>query len=247
MAALTLLLIPALPAFAQSPAVAATAQPPPPCWDRRVAIGGQAKGGNAESFHIALGLDALRHCGNWQWALDVHANITAVYTSAGRRDFDDYELDFDLHRQFHGNLYIPARVKFEITESSGHNLKAQAGLGLGVKLHQTSATTWTLESGGSMSRENRVAPQNETFPSIFFLTVLERRISDHARLIWRNDLKLNLERSTDWESDQEVEVLSKLVGRVSLKVDLEWEHDSRPPPGIKRNDYQTSISLAISI
>ena len=237
----------AAPARADSQADPPPSQAPTPCWERRVSIGGQAKGGNAESFHLALGLDLLQRCGRWQGALDVDGNVTAVRTASNRRQTDDFELDLNLQRQLAGARYLPIRLKLEHNQSAGHDLELLAGLGIGARLHQSAAAAWTLEGGVSLSHEDRVAQENIEFPSLFFLSVLDRRLSDTASLTWKSDFELNLEAAADWESDQELLLQTRLAGRVSLLIELEWEFDHRPPSAFRRNDVQSVVSLAIRL
>jgi len=206
----------------------------------KVRLGYLATSGNTQTrnlhadFHVAF---MLR-----QW---IYSFSATAYNSmeSGQTTAERYTSSFKTDYDFTPHNYVFASAKFDRDRFSGYERRTSETAGYGRRLISNGPVRLDAEVGVG-ARQTKVADalpaRNRNEAILHTVGKLEWDISDTSRLL--QSLEVQSGRS-DTFVESVTSLKNNIRGNLYWRLSYDVRHNSSVPPGIKKTDTQTSISL----
>ena len=207
-------------------------------WKGSVKAGANWANGNTQRQQYNAGLTMDRDWQDWAVKLDVSAKGTRENKV---RTEERYRLNTQLDRKLDAQNYVFGGVEYVNDVFSGFNYRTTETLGYGRHLLQRPKLKLNTQVGlGVRESEDSVTEKKTT----------EVVATPKADLLWK--VTDNLDFSQDLYatigskktiSHSTTALKSKLIGNLSMQLQLDVEHVSTVPTGTKKTDSTTSLNL----
>lgn len=203
--------------------------------------------GNTETTDLGVGLHMTYKNGRWISVIDAQADY-------GETDGDETEnrsyLAGTIDYQLADRLFAFGKTSYERDEFSGFESRLFVGGGLGWKIFDTDALTWSVRGGpGFKIDETRASIEDgvivEEAETVESLSVIGNSQFDYA---FNDNVSLSnatsilyAEESTQFSNT--IALTAALTNSLSGRLSYEWRHDTEPPEGYENTDTTTRVSI----
>lgn len=206
----------------------------------KVQLGYLATTGNTQSRNLNADFKIAFMLRQWIYSFSATAYKS---TEGGQTTAERYTSSFKTDYNFTPHNYLFGSVKFDKDRFSGYDRRTSETAGYGRRIFSNGALQLDLELGAG-ARQTKVPAalpardQNEAI------------VNTVAKLKWHISSSSQLEQSIDVESGRSntysesvTSLKSSILGNLYWRLSYDVRHNTSVPPGIKKTDTQTTISL----
>lgn len=229
-----LVLVPAVPVLAQE-------APPPPDWSGSVEAGVVNTGGNTHTSSVNLKADAQREGRIWRLkanAAMLHTRDTRVTTA------ERYLASLQGDRKFSARSYVFVNTTGEKDRFSGFDHRTSETVGYGRHLLDRETLDIHGEIGAG-ARQSKVEASGDHIDEGMGRLV--------GKLAWKVSQSATFAEEATSEIGEESTVtrsvtslLTQVTGSLSTKLTYTFRNTTSVPPGTKKNDWETALTLVYS-
>jgi putative salt-induced outer membrane protein YdiY len=206
--------------------------------------------GNTEAADASTGLKL-------QWSEDHNIDfVLANYAygeSAGTRNKNNAFIHVRHIHQRSAHIAWEAFSQLSNNEFTRLNVRALIGGGVRLTLGElTAERAMYLGLGGFYEREqldidstNNIEQTNETVRGNIYL-VMKYQFNSHVSLVSSTYYQPAVDEVSDYRAIEDASIVSKLTDGLSLRMGVNVQHDSRPPPEVKKTDSSINVGLSVN-
>lgn len=208
--------------------------------------------GNSSHTNITTGLAT-----GYRWPDD----WIRAFTGINYQSKDTGSLDNDRYLHLRYNHWWKERVQsFHFVQLQGSHsgvIHDRFLLGSGVRLRVAGRTRTTFDVGSGVMYEledlnrGRFAGGSRPITTRYFrmtnLLSLNRQLNEGVRFLGVGYLQPRLDDLGDLRALSDLSLFIALTDHVDLAVRYQWRHDTRPPDGVKPDDYSFTTGLTLSL
>ena len=209
-----------------------------------------AEYGNTEEVSASTGLKL-------QWSEDKNIDfVLANYVYGESSGVKNENKAFVHLRHIHQrNNRFAWEVFSQLSNDEFTSLNLRALIGGGVRLalgELTDKRAFYLGLGGFYEREqldiDNAASNEETEETVRGNTylVLKYQFNSHVSLVSSTYYQPAIDKFSDYRAIEDASLVSKLSDDFSLRVGLNIQHDSEPPPDVEKTDTSINIGMALN-
>lgn len=208
-----------------------------------------AEYGNTEKASVATGLKL-------QWAEDTKTSFVlgnyAYGENAGVKNKNKSFVHLRHIRQFEETKAWEALTQFSNNEFTSLKLRALIGGGVRLNLGDISeSSAMYLGLGGFYEREKldvdatSGAEETESAFRGNFYFVAKYQFNNNVSLVSSTYYQPALDEFSDFRAIENASIVSKLTKDLSLKLGIDIQHDSEPPPNVENTDAGVTIGFSV--
>ena len=179
-----------------------------------------------------------------------------------RTTAEEYSLGGRYRYRFYDGLFTFASIAWQRNELAGIQSRYTLASGLGYRVIDTERTKIATEAGADWTREDPVATAAEGFVGAQIRALLERQLTDVAKVDSELELLENLEETDDVRINWLAAVTASLSEVFAIKLSYQLRFDNQPvveivPPGspggeaatftFDKTDTRFSASLVVNL
>ena len=210
-------------------------------WKGRINVGASQTRGNTDNK--AFNLDAEAKGRGEKDRITISAEYNRE-SSDGVDSADDARLAAQYDRFLTKKWYLYLQGSAERDDFADLNLRTTIGTGAGYQIIDTERTQLSIEAGPTYVNEDLQTAEDRDFISGRWAVNFEMDIFDKfAQLFHNHEGLVNLEDTSD------VLIKSKQGARIPFRdsfnvtAQVNWDHDTKPAPGNKKNDTKYILSV----
>lgn len=214
--------------------------PTPGVWKGEAELGLIYTSGNTETDTVNGKAKIGTEYDKWRHAAEISALKTSDQTGTTAQR---YEAKGQSDYKFAEKEYFFGLITYEDDRFSGYDYRATIAVGYGRRVYNANAMMLDLEAGPG-ARRSKIT--NGNTDNDFFV----RGAAKYAWAITTTSKfteDLTVESGSDATISKSVTALSsKINGNLAMKVSYTFKHTSDVPPGFKKTDTETAITLVYS-
>ena len=210
-------------------------------WTGRINLGGSQTRGNTETR--AFNVDGeVKGRGE-----DDRVVASADYyreSSRGEDTADNARVAMQYDRFLTKKWFLYLQGSAERDDFADLNLRTTIGVGSGYQIFETERTKLSIEGGPTYVHEDLQMAEDRDFISARWAVNFEMHVFDKfAQLFHKNEGLVNLENTSDVLIQSKQGVRIPFRDRFNITAQVNWDHDTEPPPESKKNDTKYILSL----
>jgi putative salt-induced outer membrane protein len=166
--------------------------------------------------------------------------------SDNKRTSERYDAGEKVDWKWTDRNYVFERFLWESNRFAGYSQRYDGSLGLGREMLKTKADEILLELGGGYINEQRVDSPRVDFGSGRGYLKYVHSFSSASSFSQDGEYLHNFDDPNGYRVNAETALTAAMNTYLSLKVSYTWKHVHEPPPGFKRDDSLTLVSLVIN-
>lgn len=228
---------------AASLACADPAAAPAKLWTGNVEFGYVSTTGNSQSSSIKGHTDVKRERDKWRYLIQADALNTS---EDNQRSAERYFLSNKLDYTFAPHTYTFGYASYENDRFSGYAWQGVVSAGIGYRLLDSETMTWDIE-GGPGYRYAKISDvttdpdaSDEKEAILRLSTKYQWKVSDTATF----QQELSMESgSSNTVSRSITSLKTSIIGQLAMKLSYTVKHNTSVPPGTRRTDTETAVTL----
>ncbi|PIE22269.1 MAG: hypothetical protein CSA62_13255 [Planctomycetota bacterium] len=219
-------------------------------WEASAALGASQSFGNSEVTQIVLAANGLyrlqgqdRLSGEASWLYNEEKNMTTKQRNITQRRLAG-AVQYD--KFFNEQLYGFARVSAENDREQGLELRFQPSVGLGYQFFDTPVARLSAEAGLAWRYEDYRGAGPDDSASVRVAVSYVRQLLDNLNYNLDAEWLPSLEDGNDHIVKMRNRLSSSLGGGFTAAFTWEFDHNSEPASGNKRNDHRFFLTVGVS-
>ena len=210
-------------------------------WSGRINVGASQTNGNSDTRTFNLDGEAKGRGAKDRITLSAEYNRES---SDGEDSADNARLAAQYDRFLTKKWFLYLQGSAERDDFADLNLRTTIGVGAGYQIIDTERTQLSVEAGPTYVNEDLQMAEDRDFVSGRWATKFEMYIFDKfAQLFHNHEGLVNLENTSDilFQTKQGIRIPFRDSFNVTAQVN--WDHDTEPPPDSKKNDTKYILSV----
>ncbi|WP_429886482.1 DUF481 domain-containing protein [Geoalkalibacter halelectricus] len=212
-------------------------------WSGNIFLGGAHQAGNTDRMSLTFGADAVRRSPEDRFSLSFLYNYAEEDGELTTRDaYGSMKYDYFFTPRFYGLLSVEL-LKDRFKDL---NLRAVVGPGVGYQVWDDTRKGLDLEAGVAYFSEDRIDGEDEQWITARLAAIFRYQITPWLRFTDTLILYPHLEDGGEYTLRNDATLITSLGSAWSLRLGNIWERDSDPAPGVKKDDFRTTLALQYS-
>lgn len=211
-------------------------------WTGEVALGGNVSSGNTNEWNFSGSLNLKREGPRWEHRIEADIDLREA---EGDRTEERITFAYRARRDFLNSPFFTfGSLRYERDPFQGTNHRFTESLGGGYEIldrHKPRDLEWDIYAGPALRQTDFTDGTYESRIGVFVATDFKWEITD--TLTFREYLGAVID-SENQSYKSTSSLTSNVYGRLSARLDLTIESETRPPEGKEPTDIYSRISLA---
>jgi len=230
-----------------APAVAQTVSKPDGAWRGSLGANVSSASGNVNSVNAGLNADAVRQTGNDKLVGTVQSLYGRSETNGVRElTASRFRASTRYDRDVSDLTYVFAGYDLEKNKLADLKWRHSPSVGAGLHLRKTETFTFDVFAGYSYNRETLYTGTRRAFNEGLIGEETTHKFSESTSFRQRLTLFPNLTDSGEYRLVFDTGLLTQLVDRWNLTVNLSARYQSNPPLGVEKSDTLLFTGLQYS-
>lgn len=222
------------------PSIALAQDPPPPTHEQTFEAAYVGVSGNASTRTIGLGADLISRPASW-----LFRNRVKFVRNESNDELKASALDFASRTEeaINARASIFAEYGFFRDRFAGVNHRNDINGGVALKVLKTTRQTLDVDLGVGYLNERRITGDSISNGDYLLGAGYKLTLSENASL--SDDFRVTgvMAQSDNWRLEQTIALTARIAGGFSLKVSNGIRYAAFPPPGFKKTDTVTAVTL----
>lgn len=211
-------------------------------WSGQIAVGANWSSGNSDEWSVSGSLDLKRKGPRWEHKFEGEIDLS---DSEGERTAERYSAGYRARRDFGKSpIFAFGSLRYEYDRFQGIDRRFTEALGAGYQIFDRDELEWEVSAGPAM-RQTRFEDGSEDDRLALFLGS-EFRYDITDKLTLRQDSQAVFD-SDNGSFSSTTSLSSNLYGKLSGKFSFTVDVETDPPPGNKKTDTYTRVSIVLEM
>ena len=211
-------------------------------WSGQIAAGANWSSGNSDEWSVNGSLDLKRKGPRWEHKFEGEIDLS---DSENERTAERYSVGYRARRDFGKSpIFAFGSVRYEHDRFQGIDDRFTEALGAGYQIFDRDELEWEVSAGPATRQTRFEDGSEEDRLAIFFGSEFRYDLTD--KLTLRQDLEAVFD-SDNGSFSSTTSLSSNLYGKLSGKFSFTVDVETDPPPGNKKTDTYTRVSLVLEM
>ena len=217
-------------------------------WVANLAFGFSDNSGNSQDRGLSTTVDVERRTSKDRITLGLGLNRQSSQTADGNFEatVSKYQGSLRLDVFFNRRLFVFGGTRQERDRFQDIALRSTYNVGLGYQAVAKDDTDLNFSFAGGVRRESFVSAGSETAVVATAASKLRHNFGP-AFILWQLDFSPKVENIEDFRLVSDVSLTAPLFLGIGFRIGVLEEYNSRPQPGIKKNDLLITTRLSYTI